>query len=585
MSGSVPLEIASGSRGDARISVAEKWATRRQKSNDKKVLQKHDCPSLPSDRGAFSVPPLCLLLRRSWNIAINGLINHHESQRNDQDSSLRERFSSPNISSPAVYTQNEKNKRISFPSVLSILKANAVKLQVETMMSMAEENENSNTDKDGDGGGLSVLPYTCNDLTTSAVNHMSDSRSRAFLLLDFSAIVETHTVWRKRLAITKSHKDVQLVYSARHNCNARLLQLLHRLGIGIRVATKYDLSAVRGAIRNDVNIFDDSSILVKPNSFYRNLILNHGQTDDVDKDHATTAFQRRIPITVGDAEEMERVSNQLHRICKRRQQHRKIQGLEFILKLNNATNNFEEWKTILKKMHQKALELPCAKVVGVSLELGRNDETKKNSLISVDTSTKTAMNYRVLLLDALSSVVENWDNEVIDGRTLDKSTRRTTSRPSHQLPQVHLTNPITAVQIESDVIEWIEKYRKFCDGITIDTSRLLMANAAALCTRIIGVKSNESNDKQNINDGHNDLRMNASHSSQQKLEKEANSVQQHLYIDDGCYGSLSNYPNESTPLPLKSQRVVRSLSQTSKQLSEKQQRNVVNTTVWGPTCE
>ncbi|OEU18440.1 Orn/DAP/Arg decarboxylase 2 [Fragilariopsis cylindrus CCMP1102] len=79
-----------------------------------------------------------------------------------------------------------------------------------------------------------------------------------------------------------------------------------------------------------------------------------------------------------------------------------------------------------------------------------------------------------------------------------------------------------------------------------------MANAAALCTRIIGVKNNDE------------------------------LSQQQLYIDDGFYGSLSNYPSGGTPLPLKGQSLVRSFSATSKLLSEEA---LVNTTVWGPTCD
>merc|ERR1719410_2420229 len=85
-----------------------------------------------------------------------------------------------------------------------------------------------------------------------------------------------------------------------------------------------------------------------------------------------------------------------------------------------------------------------------------------------------------MLLDNLSSLIENWAEDV-------------SAQSNPRLPQVHLTNPITATEIETGVVEWIEQHRKLCNGITIDASRLLMVNAAALCTRIIGVKNNEGN--------------------------------------------------------------------------------------------
>lgn len=627
------------SRGDARISIGEKWANRRklqknqhhgQLDDDSSAIPilRNSRASLSSHDGTFSIPPLCVLLRRSWNQTINGLIqhqqnnnsddNHYKTQTAERASSLQQKKSVSNSPRSSTRRKDENNMRISFPSVLSVLKANAVKLQVETIM-LAEENERNEYDNNGgthDGygrsndSGLSVLPANCNDFTTSAVNHMSDSRSRAFLLLDFSAIVQTYTVWRKRLAIPKNQKEVQMVYSARHNCNARLLQLLQRLGIGLRVATKYDLAAVREATHDNHNdnnaiIWDDSSILVKPNSFYRNLLLNRNREDNEDEGLKTTT--RTVPITVSNAEEMQRIHKQLQNICQRRRQRQNdMPNLDFILKLDSDINDFEQWKTSLRNVHEKALKLSNTRVVGVALDLGGKDEKKANNEDADDTG-----NIHVLLLDALSYLIKNWVDELAVSKNLSTNTTTIATKLRRQPPQVHLTNPITSTEIEIGVIAWIEKHRKICNGITIDVSRLLMANAAALCARIIGVKNNESNDKKyggtdnsnicsnkkNITDNNNnekiddnrddygDVATNLIDDIQQQQEKDANAIQQHLYIDDGCYGSLSNYPNEGIPVPLKSQRLVRSLSATSKQLLESEQKTLVNTTVWGPTCD
>lgn len=583
-------ESLDSSRGDARISVAKKWADRRklkenqQRGESGNAINAKPVPvkPVPEKNLRPPIPPLCVLLRRSWNQTVNTLIQiQHQQQQHRNISALNTgnkpkaagRESSVQQQKPAnawrssALGKQENNKRVTFPSVLSVLKANAIKLQVESMT--------ENDDDEMDSGRLNVLPSSCNDFTTSAVNHMADSRSRAFHLLDFSAIVQTHTVWRKRLGIPlKLHKDVQMVYSARHNSNARLLRLLQRLGVGLRVATKYDLAAVRQAIGSDLDersamIWDDTSILVKPDSFYRNLLLSHNRNDDEDED--STETKRTIPITVGDADEMERIHKQLHKICMRRREPQNgIPNLNFVLKLDNETDDFQKWKTILRKMHETALELPNTMVVGVALELCGIDETKvpeENTCISI--------------LDELSELIENW----VEDQPLPETPAAETIAASK--PQVHLTNPVTATEIDDLIIKWIGQHRKLCNGITIDASRLLMANAAALCTRIIGVKNNESNPEKR---GNVDGKGNVDGESPvdeafQREQKAAPAIQQHLYIDDGCYGSLSNYPNEGIPLPLKSQRFMRTLSATSKELVEREQKTLVNTTVWGPTCK
>lgn len=453
--------LASPRRGNARLVVAEKWALYRINTDDKLT------PS--SDVVEFSIPPLCALLRRSWNQVI-----HSFTQKK-----------------PIPLSSTRPSGDALRASVLSVLQANAIKLQVESMENNADE--------------LSILPSNY-DFATSAVNHISHSRSRAFLLMDYSAIVQTYTVWRKRFP---KKVGVRMVYSARHNCNPQLIQLLHRLGIGLKVATKYDLTAVVTSTDHGAVIFDDPHVLVKPNSYYRNLVL------DVEKSACM------IPIAVDSSEEIERIHGQLYGICQRREQN--MPKLQFIFKLNCI--DIQDWKTSLIQLHNKSLEFSY-EVVGVALELGK----KLKSTDGPDNDN--------ILLDALSDMIENWAQRL----------------PGTTLPQVQLTNPINVSEIESNVIDWIENNYKFCNGIIIDVSRVLMANAAALCTRIIGVKNN---------DEHN----------------------QHIYIDDGFYGSLSDYPSEGTPLPLKGRSLDKSESVTSKHLLENEQKDLVNTTVWGPTCD
>ena len=76
--------------------------------------------------------------------------------------------------------------------------------------------------------------------------------------------------------------------------------------------------------------------------------------------------------------------------------------------------------------------------------------------------------------------------------------------------------------------------------ITVDATEALMATSGALCTRIIGVKVMPDE-------------------------------RRHYYIDDGCYGSLSQ-AQDSTPLPLGNDNATAT-------------GPLYASTVWGPTCD
>ena len=104
--------------------------------------------------------------------------------------------------------------------------------------------------------------------------------------------------------------------------------------------------------------------------------------------------------------------------------------------------------------------------------------------------------------------------------------------------------------------------------ITIDCSRSLLPPASALCTRIIGRR--QEMEKKVVNCDTSSERV------------------QHLYIDDGCYGSLYQglLDRNSTdgpgyrPLPL--------LPGKTTPISDNGTENSTNTvlsTVWGPTCD
>jgi hypothetical protein len=306
---------------------------------------------------------------------------------------------------------------------------------------------------------------------TTTLNAMAESRSRAFILLDFSTIVQTHTVVRKQLK-----GRVQLAYSTRYNANPKLLQLLASLGVAFKVATKHDLQLVKGTTQSGTTptatIFDDFDVAGKPTPFYRSLLM----------DTTCTALAEFLPsIVVDGASELERIYLELDRVSSRRQQ--KMPRLECILKLDDIPQN--EWEMTLCNLQQHAARLSCT-CVGFAAENDINDTQ---------------------FMGALSDLIQ--------------LSKKKNVVPS---PQVHLccgSMPSMATannnRDNGSALHLVASLCQHCSMVSLDVSSTLVSNAAALCARIIGVK-------------------------------DKGALGTHYYIDDGCYGSLSNYSKHPVPL-------------------------------------
>lgn len=330
---------------------------------------------------------------------------------------------------------------------------------------------------------LSLLPADYD--FQKAIYDMSQSRSRVFLLLDLAAIVQTHVMWRKRLP-----SKVQMVYSTKHNAHCKLLKVLGRLGVGFKVGTKFDLDACQQSCVN-AQLWDDPSCVAKPNSFYRRFILD-----------APRSIASSKQLVVDRPEEVQRLGKALEDMSQRRLQE--LPKLRFVLKLS-----------LIDEQHRLILEtFRVARSYGHDL-VG----------FSVDLPESVAALSRCLslLTEALAYCVASLQLA---------------------LPEVHLTNPNTS--IEQLTVDWLREHAKSVSLFTLDVSHLLVANAGAICTRIIGVKQNEVG-------------------------------KVHYYIDDGCYGSLSNHSKTIVPLPLKA---VEDANCTSPNDPVE-----LIATVWGPTCD
>jgi hypothetical protein len=195
-------------------------------------------------------------------------------------------------------------------------------------------------------------------------------------------------------------------------------------------------------------------------------------------------------------------------MAQRRRQD--LPQLQFVLKLDSTT---PDWQQLFRETQQAATsESHC--LVGVSLELPASDLPP--------------------CLESLTSLLHY------------AKTSNTGLEVSSPL-QLHLNNPSSSM--DPVLLDWLSLHQSSSLLVTLDVSHLLLANAGALCTRIIGVKQTEAG----------------------KI---------HYYIDDGCYGSLSNYNSQDAvqPFPLKKDK-----EDAADESSEPEEQLLA--TVWGPTCD
>ena len=335
-----------------------------------------------------------------------------------------------------------------FPSVVSVLQATAISQVLESFGEEEQELVMDILSKDYDW--------------QTAIQSSTQSRERAFLLLDVSAVVKSH------FHLQKLMPNVQLQYKVQHNRDPKLLELLGRLKVGLRTNSNLDVQAA-SAVKGGVVLVDDAGATRKPNGYLRRY------------SKASSA-----PLAVDGPEEVARIHHTHERLIQRH--HDDTHSLSFTLKL---PRDCSKWEPLLQSTQQACAETNT-QLVGVSVDVVEEDD------------------YLINLQESLQRIA-------FEGMHVD------------------VTGTVTQT-----MAPFLTGLVKSYDQVTVDASALLVAHAGALCTRIIGVKVV----------GHT----------------------RHLYIDDGCYGSLcrdfKNSHQEHVPLPL------------FKNTAETQM-----TTVWGPTCD
>ena len=441
------ISLSSCRRASARAKVADSWADRRKSSNSNKQSlhkQQRQDKSSNSENKDDSIP-VCQVVRNAWGqLALDvsrRLQSRHKKSR------------TPNTMEPTPRV---------FPSVVSVLQANAVSNQVVGVFQQDKTTL------------MNILPADYN--FQKAIQSMASSRQRAFLLLDLSAVVN------RKVELNKSFKGVQLQYSVQHNRDVKLLELCCRLGIGLRTNSNMDVQAAMDAQQQQgmtTNlIFDDAGATRKPNGYLRRIMK----------------LQHSCSLAVDGPEEVQRICATFHRLQSRLDFDGRGE-LTFTLRL---PRDLQQWESLVQCTRKACCETDT-RLLGVSIELLEKDE--------------------YYLQEIRQTIATLFVDDTIN---------------------IDVTGAVS-----QDVAPFLTHLASF-HRVTVDASSLLVEHAGALCTRIIGVK--------------------------QETEDE-----QHLFIDDGCYGTLyrdwntSNDQQQETTVPLP--------------LLNTQSLETQLTTVWGPTCD
>eukprot|EP00934_Nitzschia_sp_Nitz4_P004222 Nitzschia sp. Nitz4//scaffold84_size84139//77258//78712//NITZ4_005212-RA/size84139-processed-gene-0.23-mRNA-1//-1//CDS//3329559075//4212//frame0 len=376
---------------------------------------------------------------------------------------------------------------------------------------------------------------------------LAPQRSRVFWLLDLAQLTKIHVQLRKKL------KSVEMLYSLRHQSSPPVLQLLQRLGIqhfAVHNAYEYDriqsivpVGSVSPVVWEEEAADADAAAskhskavpafcwdglsVDQPNSLVRRLLFSsHGNSNsnsnnnNTDNTNNGNAPAHTMPLTVAAPEDVERLIQVANKMASR--QGLSVPPLSFIWKFpvdaNGAAMSMQSWKDTWQQL-QQVLNQPVYQqqhqIVGVGI---------------------------VVEPESLSTTL----------RQVQAWLQETAAAPKLQL-HLYPSSPI-----EMDILAaFLPALSKATSKIVVDVSPWLIANASALCTKIIGVK--------------------------QVKER------RHYYLDDGCYGSL---PTASlrVPIPLSLQSLEQGEGGDQPPAdgpgaAPADDPETILSTVWGPTCD
>jgi diaminopimelate decarboxylase len=503
-------------------------------------------PGHPHPHPPLGLPMLCAMVQKSW----------------------KDTFEKPN--KPRAKKSHNPDRPKVFPSMLSILEANALVTHVRDLQEEEDGSDDEDEYSDDElreraplppypttsdpavvASVLSILPagYDWN----KAILQMAQSRSRAFLLLDLAAIVRRTVLWKRM------YPGITWVHSVNANANAKLLQVLLMAGVRLATTTRSDVAHALNSHSKikkkatpqqqsqqatpsgttDRSIADSTTHVAPPDSYLRELV------------------SARIPtVTVDGPDEVHRVVRTVQRVQKRRGLNPHGIKLELVLRLHPA--DVDSWMRAAEGTLRAMESYPVHELTGISLNVG-----------VVDVGDGSDADSRWSVQDRQSEAV----------RVKDRILK------SHPLIKIHLTgfgDDGSARDSNSPAFppEWVQWWTAQLSDprvreVSVECSSPLIASAGALCARIIGVRRTTTS---------------------AAAGRDETEHKQHLYIDDGCYGSLYQTKGELKPIPLGNYKDSpaapaldgaggQALSNAAATTTTSTMSSSYTSTVWGPTCD
>lgn len=622
-------------RTSAKEAVHYRWATRAETStrvSTGKPKQKHE-----TTKALIKQAP-CSLFLDTWKSVQNALgiklLNHlHEEQKSHEKDVIKKKKNSvkkitSTVTKPKNIEKLAKNKET--------LTNTLAKLRVSSALQ-------SQLDKITDGGSqsylksiLSILPSGFDE--SSALTTSIQNRKRAFMLMDLGRVIRAHARFLTFTSgfgevsvgeLPPTHKlrrsgsnvnnvgrrkkgvYIQPQFRVTKNPSLELLKLLVRLGVDLRCNTCDDVLVACQAAKEekaerlnqgcnyedlrvaDDQIGDEAMVIVddvsrsrKPNGYFRRLLKAR---------KATTSYDMGlVEVAVDGADEVLRISDTIDTFARRNSEEHSDDAqnpeCRFILCLPSTIRDGKlataAWSSLVLSVHRASVQ-NNGELVGVSVDLVPwskalevdDIDLAKSLLAEVCTHLRL---FRLLLISVgqyhiridLTGLPSSLTREYC---TLLSSMLKDivcASVTIDELNQVFDTNEEEKSEPLEDIVS-LSNDPSTCSIIfTADISDHLVARAGALCCRIIGAKEAK--------------RREAEESDEDK------GIEQHYYIDDGCYGSLGSAQCSSREASCGITYAIASeqLKHTPVPLygfggfvSGDNSSNLVKCTVWGPTCD
>lgn len=433
----------------AKQRMQETWANYRGRRN----TVGEEGPSSPSNTPL----PLCSILRGAWihtaqrfDFLRNNKQKRKKKQQRDDDE-----------------TRTTTHQPSSFPSVHQMKQASVLAREMEHFSFLQDETSSTQEDQEmtrndhdrrATQESLAVLSMSLSSTTPQdnsdyyyyqdAIRRLSQSRSRVFLLLDISAMIQAH--YRLSMLFPPG---IEWQFRVDHNRQPRVLQLMQRLKVGLRCNTILDIQAVQAAAsgaQEAMTVVDDAGRTRKPNGYLKRLHRACGVRKfvvdgvcEVERIHDTlTGKGHRAKDVCGDGE------------SNKREASSKLPQLAFILRLTSNVDH--DGVMQLVQEIQEVTQRLGHKLLGISISLPATNSQK----------------------DSLHVLWQSLQDSILP--FLRISTRTV---------QIDIAQNFPISTLSEEQREFFCNLLKTKDvHITVDASHWLINDAGALCTRIIGVK-------------------------------------------------------------------------------------------------